>query len=78
VEMGSDNEDHRDGAEELQTTRAAGWQDKDGRTTDDHKNDGTGRTIDNKHNPAPSTTAASNCSQGGRRGVRMEMTMQQQ
>ncbi|KAF8231036.1 hypothetical protein L208DRAFT_1399595 [Tricholoma matsutake] len=74
--MGSDDEDHRDRDEELQMMRAAGWQDKDGRTMDDHKNDRTGRTMDNKHNPAPSTTAVSNCSQGGRRGARMEMTMQ--
>ncbi|KAF8223572.1 hypothetical protein L208DRAFT_1411664 [Tricholoma matsutake] len=75
--MGSDDEDQGDGDEELQMMRAAGWQDKDGRTTDDHENNGTGRTMDDKHDPAPSTAAASNCSQGGRRGARTEMTMQQ-
>ncbi|KAF8218424.1 hypothetical protein L208DRAFT_1420071, partial [Tricholoma matsutake] len=77
VEMGSNDEDHGDRVEEPQTTRAAGWQDKDRRTTDDHKNDGTGRTMDDKHYPAPSTAAVSNCSQGGRRGARMETTTQQ-
>ncbi|KAF8228230.1 hypothetical protein L208DRAFT_1404168, partial [Tricholoma matsutake] len=76
VETGSDNEDHEDGDKEPKMTRAAGWQDKDGRTMDDHKNDGTGRIMDDKHDPAPSTAAASNCLQGGRRGARMETTMQ--